>query len=114
MSPSAQMTVAAENIVMQMIHGKCLSSCVSLAAELSIADHLANGPMNILALAEATQTEPEAFYRVLRLLAGVGLFEELADRNFRNSRLSETLIGDSPPSVRDYARWFGREIHWQL
>jgi hypothetical protein len=90
-------------IMMQLISGKCLSRCVSLAAELSIADMLADGPKSIVILAEATNTCPDPLYRVLRTLAAVGVFDELPDRHFRNSPFSETLISGIDHSVRHYA-----------
>lgn len=101
-------------IMMQIISGKCVSRCVSLAAELAIADMLADGPKDVAALAKGTDTSPDALYRVLRTLAGVGVFSELPDRHFQNSPLSATLISDSRGSVRHYARWFGRELHWRI
>jgi SAM-dependent methyltransferase len=101
-------------IVMQLISGKCVSRCVSLAAELGIADLLADGPTVVATLAKATGTDSDALYRVLRTLAVVGVFEELPDRAFRNSPLSALLISGAEDSVRHYARWFGRELHWRM
>ena len=79
-------------IMMQLINGKCLSRCVSLAAELAIADLLADGPKNVVALARATGTHPHSLYRVLGLLTSVAVFDELENRQFRNNPLSATLI----------------------
>jgi SAM-dependent methyltransferase len=101
-------------IVMQLISGKCLSRCVSLAAELAIADLLAEGPKDVAMLAQTTGTDSEALYRVLRTLTAVGVFEELPDRIFRNNPLSTVLTSGSEDSVRQYARWFGRELHWRM
>src|SRR5215471_10608886 len=101
-------------IMMQLISGKCLSRCVSLAAELAIADMLTDGPKSVVTLAQATGTCPDPLYRVLRTLAAVGVFDELPDRHFRNSPLSATLISGIEHSVRHYARWFGRELHWRM
>ena len=75
-------------ILMQLINGKSLSRCVSLAAELAIADLLADGPKDVQALAQATATSPDPLYRVLRLLAGAGVFEELPDRRFQGPWIS--------------------------
>src|SRR5215831_13612783 len=77
--------------MLQLITGKCLSRCVSLAAELAIADMLTDGPKSVVTLAQATGTCPDPLYRVLRTLAAVGVFDELPDRHFRNSPLSATL-----------------------
>jgi hypothetical protein len=47
--------------------GKLLSGCVSLVAELAIADHLQDGPQDVGSLAATTGTKPDALYRVLRV-----------------------------------------------
>ena len=101
-------------IMMQMINGKLVSRCVSLVAELAIADHLKDGPREAAALAAATDTHPDALYRVLRMLAGLGVFAELPDRRFQNTPLSEVLRSAAPGSVRSYARWLGTDLHWQV
>jgi SAM-dependent methyltransferase len=106
-----QVSIAPEQIMMQMIHGKCISRCVSVVADLGIADLLANGPKDSLVLAAATGTNADALHRVLRLLAAVGVFTELPNGCFLNNALSEKLITDSEGSVRHYARWFGRGFH---
>ena len=101
-------------IMMQLISGKCLSRCVSLAAELAIADMLADGPKDVVALAKDTGTRPDPLYRILRMLTAVGVFDELPDRHFQNSPLSTMLLSGGEHSVRHYARWFGRELHWRM
>jgi hypothetical protein len=98
-------------LMTQIIAGQLLSRCVSLVAELAIADHLKNGPQGARLLAAATQTDPDALYRVLRMLASLGIFLELPDRQFQNSALSETLRSDAPDSLRHFARWFGTAFH---
>ena len=101
-------------IMMQMINGKLVSRCLSLVAELAIADHLKDGPQVADALAATTGTNPDALNRVLRMLAGLGAFVELPNRQFQNSPLSETMCSDVPGSVRHYARWFGTNLHWRV
>jgi hypothetical protein len=114
MSVPAAAGIPPATIVMRLISGKCLSRCVSLAAELGIADLLAGGPKDVATLAKATGTRSDALYRVLRALTAVGVFDELPDRQFRNSPLSSTLISGAEHAVRQYARWFGRELHWRM
>ena len=109
-----QADVPSQAAIMQMVHGKCVSRCVSLAAELAIADLIADGPKDVATIASATGTNPDALYRVLRMLAGMGIFVELANKQFRNSPLSEALGSLSDASIRNYARLFGREWHWRI
>lgn len=101
-------------VMMQMVNGQLVSRCVCLTAELGIADLLKDGPQEIAALAASTGADEDALYRVLRMLAGLGIFTELPDRRFEQSPLSEALCGDSPGSVRHYARWFGTAFHWRF
>ena len=113
---SAQMVVGIPpaKMIMQLISGKCLSRCVSLAAELAIADMLTDGPKDVDALANGSGTLADPLYRVLRILAAVGVFDELPKRRFQNNPLSAMLISDGEHSIRRYARWFGRELHWRM
>lgn len=107
-------TMPPQAVMIQMIHGKLLSRCISLVAELDIADHLKVGPKDADTLATATGMNPDALYRVMRMLASADIFEELSDRQFQNNALSDTLRSDAPGSTRGYARWLGTEFHWQL
>ncbi|RME01990.1 MAG: methyltransferase [Bacteroidetes bacterium] len=99
-------------ILFQLLGGQIISRAIGLAADLAIADHLAEGAQEITALAAATNTNADALYRVLRLLAGFGIFAELPGRRFGNSPLSEPLRTDAPGSVRHFARWFSDPMRW--
>jgi len=114
MSALMEPGIPPEKIMMQLISGKCLSRCVSLAAELAIADLLVDGSKPVAELARATGTCPNPLYRVLRTLAAAGVFVELPDRQFKNSPLSAMLTSGVEHSVRHYARWFGRDLHWRM
>ncbi len=100
--------------IMQLLSGQFISRCIGLAANLSVPDHLSKGTKKIEELAKITDTNISALYRVLRMLAGFGIFEELPGREFKNSRLSEILKSDVAGSVRDFARWFSDPMRWGL
>ncbi len=100
--------------VMQMLNGMLVSRCVALVAELGIADQLREGPRSAAALATACGADPAALYRVLRTLAGVGVFAERAGGEFENTPLSDALRSDTPGSVRSLARWLGHPLHWRV
>ena len=100
--------------MMEIINSKLLSRCVSLAAELAIADHLRNGAENVASLASKTGTNVDALYRVMRLLAASGIFVERPERRFENNPSSEILRRDAPESLRHYARWIGSDFHWKM
>lgn len=99
-------------VLMRMLGGQILSRSIGLAADLGVADRLADGPLSVDSLASAIDAEPEPLYRVLRMLAGFGIFEELADRNFQNNDLSEPLREDVEGSVRHIARWMVDPLRW--
>lgn len=75
---------------------------VHVAAELRIADHLADGPASSARLAAATGTHEPSLYRLLRLLASVGLFTETAPRTFAMTPKANALRSDVPGSLRPF------------
>jgi hypothetical protein len=94
---------AAAAAVLQMIWGIHISRAVYVAAELGIADSMAGGPMTAAQLAQATQTHEPSLYRVLRLLASLGLLTEHENRSFSLTLLGERLRTDAPASMRSWA-----------
>jgi SAM-dependent methyltransferase len=94
---------AAAATMLRMISGLHVSRAVYLAAELGIADLLAEGPRTAAALAEATQTNEAALYRVLRLLAALGVLTEHGPRSFGLTVLGDRLRSDVPVSMRNWA-----------
>jgi hypothetical protein len=92
------------------IMGFMVSQAVYVAAKLRIADMLADGPRPATELADASGVHPEALYRLLRMLAGHGVFLEDADGGFANSERSE-LLRDAPGSFREFALVFGEEFY---
>ena len=84
-----------------------------MAAELGVADLLRDGPRGVDDLAATTSTDPRALYRLLRALAAVGVFTEIADRRFALSAMGEFLRRDHPLSMDPAARMFGADYQWQ-
>lgn len=93
----------------QMVWGKATTQCLFVAAKLGIADLLAEGPRTVDFLAAKTETNAEALYRVLRLLASHEVFEERETRQFGLTPMAELLQADAPCSFRDYAIVHGSE-----
>jgi hypothetical protein len=94
---------AAAATVLRMIQGLHMSRAIYVAAQLGIADHLASGPLCAEDLAQATQTHAPSLYRVLRLLAALGVLAEDEPRTFRLTVLGHCLRTDAPASVRSWA-----------
>jgi hypothetical protein len=95
---------AAAAALLPMIWGIHISRAVYLVAELGIADLLAAGPMSSTELARATDTDEPSLYRVLRLLAALGVFDESPARSFSLTEIGERLREGVPAGMRSWAR----------
>jgi hypothetical protein len=62
--------------VRETMYAGWLSAAVYTAAQLRVADHLAEGVSDIDELAKRTGTHVDSLYRLLRALAGAGYFRE--------------------------------------
>jgi Dimerisation domain len=67
-------------VLNQIFGGSWITQGIYVAAELGIADLLAQGPRSAEELAEQTNTHSEALHRVLRALASVGIFAQDSQR----------------------------------
>src|SRR5688572_6911184 len=89
-----------------MILGNQVQQAIHVAARLDIAELLSDGPRQVDDLAMAAGAQPDALRRLLKCLAGIGVFAELAPDVFGLSPMAELLI-DGPSSMRPYALWSG-------
>jgi predicted O-methyltransferase YrrM len=87
---------------MQMSGGFVISQCLFAAARLGIADLLKAGPKHCDELAKVTDTDRDALYRLLRALAGIGIFAETAPKCFQLTPLAACLQQDKPGSLRNF------------
>ena len=76
------------------------SRALYVAARLDIAGALADGEASIETLAERVAADANALYRLLRMLAAMGVFDEVSPYRFRNNQLSSCLCPAHPRSVR--------------
>ena len=58
--------------ILGIVNNHWQSRCVGVAAQLELADHLANGPLHVDVLAERTQTHAPSLFRMLRALESTG------------------------------------------
>lgn len=91
--------------------GYMVTQSLAVAARLGVADELAAGALGIDDLAKRTGADADALYRVLRALAGLGVFEETAPRTFAQTELSAPLQENARPSLRHLALLFGGEMY---
>lgn len=76
------------------------SRALYVAAKLDIATVLADGQFTAEELAARVRSQPDATFRLLRMLAAMGVFEEVSPHVFRNNKLSNCLRDGYPQSVR--------------
>lgn len=98
-----------EAVMMQMASGYWMTQLIYAAAKLGIADLLKSGPKSCEEIASATGTNPKSIYRVLRTLAGAGVFAETEHGHFTLTPLAASLQSGVPGSMRAMAVMFGEE-----
>lgn len=97
--------------LLRLLNGFRATQLVALAARLGIADLLADGSRTAEDLAHATETQPDALYRALRALAGMGVFAELEGQRFALTPLSALLQSAHPESERAFALYISDEAY---
>src|SRR5436190_4145085 len=95
----------------QLMTGHIVASAVNIAARLGLSDRLVQGPRSAEDLARETGANPDALYRLMRALAGVGVFEEQSDRRFALTPVGAALT-DGP--VRWMALWIAGEFNFHV
>ncbi len=99
-------------IMMQLITGYWMSQAVGVAAHLGIADAVAAGSCTSAELGEAVGAHSDSVYRLMRLLASIGVFGQQGDDCFTLNPLGETLLSEGPGSVRNFAITETAPGHW--
>ena len=101
---TSSISSAASLKMLNMVTGLWVTQAIYIAAELRLADLLNEKPQSSNDLANVTQTDASALYRVLRALAGLEIFSEDADGCFHLTPLAEYLRSDVP----------GHSVDWVL
>ncbi len=100
--------------VFETTFGFVEAKALYLAAELSFADFLAEGPLDADALSRAAETDADATARLLRLLQGLGYFTQGRDGRWKNTPMSELLRADRADSVREWVRFLCGPWHGEI
>jgi hypothetical protein len=101
--------------MMEMIIGAWRAQGIAVAAELKVADALADGPLTADELARRVGADPDALARLMRALISEGIFSRRGDGRFALNALGETLRSDAPMSMAGMARLVGHpgyREHW--
>jgi hypothetical protein len=99
-------------LMFKLIAGFWVSQAIGVAADLALADRLAEKPATADELAEATGAEPSALLRLLRALTTVGVFCREDGGRFALTPLGGALRSDVPGSMREMAIAQTAPGHW--
>lgn len=102
---------------MDLILAGWVSQAIEAAAELGIADVLADGPLPVDEVARRVGADSDAVNRLLRALAGRGVFRRLRDGRYALNALADTLRNDAPVSMAGAALFYGspqHREHWSM
>jgi hypothetical protein len=111
---TAKEAMPPESYLLQLAFGALVTQALYVVAKLGVADLLVDKPLSVSKLAEATKTNEQALYRVLRSLASVGVFQETDPQIFALTQYAAPLRSDSPNSFRNAAIFIGEEWHWRV
>jgi hypothetical protein len=89
--------------MVELLGGFRISQALYAAAALGVADQLVAGPAPVQALAGHVGAHAPSLRRLLRTLAGVGVFTEPQPGIFALTPLGQTLTSGQPGSMRDLA-----------
>lgn len=100
--------------VTQLAVGHIRSSALNVAVTLRLADRIASGVTGVHDLARDTGVDPDALYRVLRLLASSGIFAETDARVFALTPAAEALRTDAASSLHGLVAWLTDPFHHRV
>ncbi len=93
-----------EAVLWDFLRGAMMARALGIAADLGIAERLADQPQSVKDLARAAGVDADTLQRVLRALASDGVFAEDEPGMFRHTTASERLLGEG---WHDFAHLFG-------
>ena len=95
--------------MIEMILAGWTSQAITVAAQLGVADALADGPLPIDELAARVNADADALRRLLRALISRGVFRHRRDGRYELNSLADTLRSDAPASMTSAARFYGSQ-----
>ena len=99
------------DLVIRLVEGSWLSSAIYVVVSLSIPDLLRDGPRRVEELAEETGVRPQFLHRIMRALAGEGLFDFDDLGHFALTSAGTVLRTDVPSSLHHWALLMLGEVH---
>jgi hypothetical protein len=96
-----------------LANGLRVSQTLFVAAELRLADHLSERPLDRFALAAATGTEAAALGRLMRALCALGIFAEESSGHFSLCPVGQFLRSEVPGSYRAGVLFHAGSVRWR-
>src|SRR3954453_22050102 len=84
------------DVLFHMVIGKWISQAIGTVVEIGVPDQLAKGSRRCSDIAREAEISEDGLYRLLRALASVGLFAEIANRRFKLTPMGQLLRRDHP------------------
>lgn len=97
-SATARSAPSAQEQILGIVINHWQGRAVAIAAELGLADLLADAPLHVDELAKRTNTHAPSLFRLLRALECTGIFAQVSPRVFANTPTSECLRRNLPGS----------------
>ncbi len=111
MAGAATEPLPPQRIMFQLLLGKQLTASLAGIARLGVADHMGEDPVAVEELAAKTDAHAPSLYRVMRMLASIGVFRQ-EGRTFALTPVGALLRTDAPTSLRYMAMMLGDE--WSI
>jgi O-methyltransferase domain len=104
-----QSSQEAQRLIGQLLFGKQMTYCLSGVARFGVADHMNATAMAVEEIAGKTGVHAPSLYRVMRMLASMGVFKEERGKRFALTPAGELLKSDAPGTMRYHAMMLGDE-----
>jgi ubiquinone/menaquinone biosynthesis C-methylase UbiE len=101
---------SAQRKLLELLSGKWVTAALSAAAELGLADALAERPLSSAELAERLRCDQQALLRLLRVLCGEQLLRSEPQGHYALTELGAQL---QTGKLRELARFVGAPFMWQ-
>jgi len=113
MTKPADPTSDSREQLLALVRGYRIPPAIYVATKLGIPDHLADGPKEIGALAEASGAHAPSLRRVLLALAGVGVLDKVGPDRFALAPMGAALRKGVPGSLQPAVLFLLNESHWR-
>jgi SAM-dependent methyltransferase len=100
----------AAKLLHELLTGNWTTQAICVAAELGLADRLAQGGLTSKELAALTGTHEPSLRRLLRALIVLDVLRPGSGETFELAPIGSMLRSDSPDSMRSWVMWWGRSL----